>query len=346
MSKTLFKGDLENQASACILIASHISSEKRIAYLIETLESFMKQTLLIPVYLSVSFESEELNTSFLQRFAKTPDDFRTVIVLYINSLKTPQMRHMASLFPLIQKRYNWVMFSDDDDIYQPNRVEHFLVNIDRILSQANINKEFTGKEFTGKEFTGKEFTGKEFAGIYENQIGEEHTTRRHEYWCYCVRTRLLGRFFATVEQYPEILDNKCCDVLFAEFLRRLDQGKYFFAVLTDKYYHYRTENNEDSVTGMIQTSQKVIRPAREVTPENHQECIAELSEYLDSNVSVYLHDTFLYSVVGMDFDGILQKEFKSEYPIISEINQGPIQEMRTLHEKLRNVCNLMFDIKI
>jgi hypothetical protein len=331
MSNIFFKGNLENPLSACILIASHISSEKRIAYLIETLESFMKQTLLIPVYLSISFESEDLNSMFMQAFAKTPDPFKIVVFLYINPKKTPQMRHMASVFPLIKTRYNWVMFSDDDDLYEPNRVEHFLVNIDQILRQAITNKEFAGKEF---------------AGIYENQIGEDHSKRRHEYWCYCVRTQLLGRFFATVEQFPDVLDNKCCDVLFAEFLRRLDPDKYFFAYLTDKYYHYRTENNADSVTGIIQTNQKVIRPAREVTQENRQECIAELNEYLKSNISIYLHDTFLYSVVGLDFDGILQREFKTEYPIVSEIHQDPIQQMRTLHENLRNVCNLIFDIKV
>jgi hypothetical protein len=247
---------------------------------------------------------------------------------------------MASVFPLIEKRYNWVMFSDDDDTYEPTRVEHFLLNIDRILRLREM------KSPTLSDFVGDNQTTPEFAGIYENQIGQDHLQRRHEYWCYCVQTRLLGRFFATVEQYPNVLDNKCCDVLFAEFLRRLDPQRYFFAYFNEKYYHYRTENNTDSVTGLIQTGQKIIRPPRDVTPENRDECIAELNEYLESNVSIYLHDTFLYSVVGLDFDGILQKEFKSEYPIIPEINQDPIQQMRTLFENVRMVCNQMFDIKI
>ena len=124
MSNIFFKSNLENPLSVCILIASHITSEKRITYLIETLKSFMKQTLLIPVYLSISFESEDLNSIFMQAFAKTPDSFKIVVFLYINPKKTPQMRHMASVFPLIQKRYNWVMFSDDDDLYGDNEVHH------------------------------------------------------------------------------------------------------------------------------------------------------------------------------------------------------------------------------
>ena len=312
----------------CIFVASHISSEKRLQYLFECLESFLKQTILIPVYLSISFEKEELNRLFMLNFAKTNDSYKSIINIYIQPQKTPQMRHMALIFPLLKDQYNWIMFSDDDDMYEPVRVEIFLKNIHNILIEIPSN------------------TIAEFAGIYEDHVGEDHLRRRHEYWCYCIQTKILGRFIHTIEQFPDILNNKCCDVLFAEFLRRLNPEKYFFAHFKDKYYNYRVENNTDSVTGVIQTGQKVIRPARNVTPENRQECIAELNDYLKSNVSIYLHDTFLYSVVGLDFDGILQREFKSEYPIVSEINQDPIQQMRTLHENLRNVCNLIFDIKV
>jgi hypothetical protein len=312
----------------CILVASHISSEKRLQYLFECLESFIKQTVIIPVYLSISFEKEELKRIFMLNYAKTNNSYNSVITIYIQPQKTPQMRHMASIFPLLVHQYKWIMFSDDDDLYEPLRVEVFLKNIHNILLQIPIN------------------ATAELAGIYEDHVGDDHLRRRHEYWCYCIQTQIFGRFIGTIEKYPDVLDNKCCDVLFAEYLRRLDPHKYFFAYFKDKYYNYRVENNSDSVTGVIQTNQKVIRSAREITTENRQECITELNDYLKSSVSIYLHDTFLYSVVGLDFDGILQREFKSEYAILPEINQDPIQQMRTLHEHLRNVCNLIFDIKV
>jgi hypothetical protein len=221
------------------------------------------------------------------------------------------------------------MFSDDDDSYLPSLVENFIANIDHIL-QRKIAEQ----------------TNREFAGLYENQINQEHSQRRHEYWCYCVRTHLLGKFLKTVQEYPEVLDNKCCDVFFAEFLRRLDPTKYMFGYLTDKYYNYRTEDNADSVTGVIQSGQKTVRTARIVTAENRQQCIDELNSYLTEHLTIYLNDFYLYSVVGVDFDSILQREFKTEYCILSEINPIFIEELRTLHEKLLKIANIIYDIPV
>jgi len=323
-----FKGNIDTILSCCIIIASHISSEKRINYLIECLKSLLNQTVIVPIYLSISFETEELNQYFMNVFLQL-ENICNIVVLYIQPTKTAQMRHILSLYPLVSRRYNWVMFSDDDDSYLPSRVENFIANIDHIL-QRKIAEQ----------------TNREFAGLYENQINQEHSQRRHEYWCYCVRTHLLGKFLKTVQEYPEVLDNKCCDVFFAEFLRRLDPTKYMFGYLTDKYYNYRTEDNADSVTGIIQSGQKTVRTARIVTPENRQQCIDELNSYLTEHLTIYLNDFYLYSVVGVDFDSILQREFKTEYCILSEINPIFIEELRTLHEKLLKIANIIYDIPV
>ena len=44
----------------CILMASHISYEHRIPFLVECLESLVKQSLSVPIYVSMSFENKEL----------------------------------------------------------------------------------------------------------------------------------------------------------------------------------------------------------------------------------------------------------------------------------------------
>lgn len=324
--KQLFlQGNLDSPHSVCIVIASHLSKENRVDYLIECLNSLMAQTIVVPVYLTISFENDQINHAFASAFLKNTHLHNDFIYLYPQEQKTPQMRHISLLYPILKERYHWIMFCDDDDTYHEKRVETFLNSIDyclRTIKEPNI-----------------------FEGIYEQQHNADHKQRRHEYWCYCVNQRILGTFLNAIEKYPDVLDNKCCDVLFAEYIRRLGI-EHTFGCLQDKLYNYRVDNNEDSVTGFIQKNNNQIRPARHVSNENMDECSQELNLYLDDNLSYYLHDTFLYSIVGQSFDDILKSEFKSEYCIVDKIRKEHIDKMRDLYDHLREVSNLIYDIKI
>ena len=323
--KQFFQGNLDSPHSACIVIASHLSKENRVGYLIECLTSLMAQTLVIPIYLSISFENDEINRAFAIAFSQNQQLHNDFIYLYPQEQKTPQMRHISMLYPILKERYHWIMFCDDDDTYHEKRVETLLNNIDycmKTIVEPNI-----------------------FDGIYEQQHDADHRQRRHEYWCYCVNARILGNFLKVVEGYPDVLDNKCCDVLFAEYIRRLG-AEHIFGCMKDKFYNYRVDDNEDSITGFIQKNNKSVRPSRQVTGENADECAIELNAYLDDNLSFYLHDTFLYSIVGQSFDEILKSEFKSEYAIVDKIRHEYVGQMQDLHGHLREVSNLLYHIKI
>ena len=151
--------------SLCIVIASHLSNTKRICYLIECLESLLKQTVPISVYLSISFQTQEIKEDFLK--TNRLSELCSKINLRIEERKTPQMRHFYLLYPELQRKHNWVMFCDDDDTYEPNRVERISQNIysgDTQCKQMN----------------------KTLAGLYESTFGKDHREHRHEYWCYCV----------------------------------------------------------------------------------------------------------------------------------------------------------------
>jgi hypothetical protein len=324
--KQYFSGNLESPLSTCIVIASHISNPKRIDHLMECLASLMEQTVVIPVYLSISFETEHLNLAFAEEFITHPEFHNELIYLYVKTEKTPQMRHINDLYPVLKQNYHWMMFCDDDDTYHPKRVETFIHYINHLTTTLTDPTTLTG--------------------IYESPLQKDHKERRHEYWCYCVRLSIFERFMNIITQYPDVLDNKCCDVLFAEFLRRL-HPRHVFGYTTDLFYNYRVEDNTDSITGVIQLGQKQVRPARQdIDDSNAAECANELDEYLNENLRIYLHDTFLYSIVGSSFDDVLRQEFKTEYGILSMINQEHIEKMRTLHTSLRAIANELYDIKL
>ena len=317
-----------NTSEACIIIASHISNPKRINHLSECLQSLLNQTYPIAIYLSISFENENLQSSFAEMFSKTPEFSSPFMYLLIKTTKTPQMRHMYELLPLIEKNHNWIMFCDDDDTYEPSRVETFLKNIASCLHTVTT-----------------QMPNKRFIGVYESTFGKDHRQQRHEFWCYCVHLNVLQNFMDVVAPHGEVLDHSCCDVLFGEYLRRMNPD-FLYAAINTPLYNYRVTDNSDSITGSIQTRNKLVRPAREITTDNMDESAKELNDYLNSNLSIYLHDTFLRTLIGTNFENILHAEFKSEIAILHLIDRVHIVKILDLHNRIREICNRLYHIKI
>jgi hypothetical protein len=238
------------------------------------------------------------------------------------------MRHMALIFPLLKDQYNWIMFTDDDDMYEPVRVEVFLKNIHNILIEIPSN------------------AIAEFAGIYEDHVGEHHLRRRHEYWCYCVHIDIMNTFYNRLNEYPDIIDNKCCDVLFAEYLRRLNTD-YLFCRLDEKLYNYRIEDNSDSITGFIKENQhkyaRLNDPPSIVDP-TFADYVVDWNECLYENMEVYIHDVFLRTIVGCDLEYILKAEFRADYVLLPFVDECHTEKIKNTHEYLRNACNKLFDV--
>jgi hypothetical protein len=317
-----------NPNSACIIIASHISNRKRISYLMECLKSLLNQSIPISIYLSISFETQELQSLFGSIYSEQKHLHRELLYIWIKQRKTPQMRHMEQLLPLIEGKHEWIMFCDDDDTYDKDRVLVILQTIVNCLEQL------------------RNYPGKSLAGVYESTFGKQHKEQRHEYWCYCVRISILQRFMNVLRKYPEILDHKCCDVLFGEYLRRLNDD-ILYGSITTKYYNYRVDNNSDSITGEIQQKMKKVRfPKYGITSSNKQECAVDLNEYLNTECNIYIHDTYLRTIIGNTFDDILKNEFKTEYEILDLVDQKHIIALREYHYLLRSVANQLYDINI
>jgi hypothetical protein len=314
----------------CVVIASHISNPKRIEYLQECLLSLCNQSKPADIYVSISFENNGLMNSFLDlildlHFPKTP-------VIRIREKKTPQMRHMALLLEEIEKRGNkWILFCDDDDTYHIHRIEIFENFVKQGLLECDLISERT------------------LGGVYESTFNKFHNEHRHEYWCYCVSLPVFRRFFEVIAKHDDVLDDKCCDVVFAEYLRR-SGGNLAFGRITDSLYNYRIENNSDSITGVIQYRQKnEIRVPNPPSPENEEalrQYVLDFNNYLNENLDIYLHDTYLRTIVGLSFDDILQKEFTFDYPLLPYVNQEHLIKLNNYWERLRGICNELYDIKI
>jgi hypothetical protein len=312
----------------CILIASHISNPKRIGYLKECLESLLKQTIIIPIYISISFETEILEDFFkisLKDLERNP-----YINIVIKKEKTAQMRHYYELLNIIQMNHEWIMFCDDDDSYKTNRVENIINSIYYVEKQTKYSE------------------NNNFVGVYESHCEKDHKEQRQEYWCYCVNKRTMNCFYDRIKEYPDIIDNKCCDILFGEFLRRLGE-KNIFARLDMKLYNYRIEENEDSITGVIKSKQGFYTRYNQHPPLGDPELpeyILDWNDYLYEHLEAYLHDVFLRTVVGCNMETILKAEFRKDYEILEFVDECHVEKMKILHEYLRSVCYNLYDIKI
>jgi len=342
--------------SMCVAIASHISNEKRIGFLIECLISLMRQTCPVAMYLSISFSTDQLRelftkTIFNKIFLKIDVNGgdrpwmcglhqypmvsnNKLLTIFMQEKKTPQMCHIELLYPEIGKRnHEWVLFSDDDDTYEPNRVETFAKSIMANRNQSNDS------------------LGREYAGAYESINGTKHLDKRHEYWAYCVKLSIVKEFFVKLRSTPDhsgILENQCCDILFAEYLRR-SENLYTYTPMPENLYNYRKQNNDDSITGTILNScNKTIRRANP-PPENDPmfaNYIRDWNFYLHENLDIYLHDIFLLTTCGMQLERILQSEFQADYPYLNRVDFQHVDKLSNHYTKIQRICNELYGIKL
>lgn len=322
-----------------VFIGSHISSVKRIAFLTETILSLIKQTKPVGIYISISFDTNILKEIFKRNIVRNPmiDAYSNFysFYYYIRDEKTPQMKHIELLCSQLHQYMHhplpeWILFSDDDDTHVEDRVERFAKQIE--LCESDLDK-------AGMD-------PNRLVGLYESHdFGINHKHQRHEYWCYCLRLSLVYEFFKKMAPYPDIIENKCCDIVFGEFLRRR-KSVDLFSFIDAKMYNYRRENNTDSVTGRIINKTDVkIRKANPPSMDTNEivEYIMEFNEYLHENIEIYMHDTFLRTVVGSSFDDILRTEFLADYPLLNYVDVCHKDKLRVYHEHLREACLSVYD---
>jgi hypothetical protein len=129
-------------------------------------------------------------------------------------------------------------------------------------------------------------------------------------------------------------------------LRRLDDKSPFIRI-TQPLYHYRTENNSDSITGKIKklrTNWQYITPP--LGDPMFSEYVIALDNFLYENINFYLHDTYLRTLIGSSFDEILHHEFKSDYDILHFLDTVHVKKLKEYYDYVRGISNQLYDVKI
>jgi len=305
------------QLDICVIIASHISLKERIPHLMTCLRSLFDQTIPVTVYLSISFKTDELKADVLQRLTEFGGNKH--MILKPRDAKTSQMKHISMALTDVKSTHDWIMFCDDDDTYELNRVEMFMP----LLKKGT-------------------------AGVFESWVGLSQQQYRYEFWTYCIRPYVLVPFFEFLDDQPDILDQSCCDIMLVEYLRRLNTLTYIFERLdipeSAPLYHYRKVDNEHSVTEHIIKAQGGIRVGNppEITDVRFSDYIVEWNDYLYQNLHIYMHDVYLRTVVGCDFDYILQKEFHVDYKYLEFVDPIHVDTLRRYHDRVRGLCERIY----
>ena len=193
--------------------ASHLSSEKRVAFLVNAINSIMNQKHKTCLFVSVSFENSELVKS-LVRYPR--DNLK--IFFHANN-KLSQFEHydflVQQIDPLFINR-TWVMFMDDDDYSHSMRSlwYHVYTKFKSRSCMSVINPYVVYYRTKSDEPVDNDKCCEAL------DTGKAYVFSSREHVAYCVRLRLLVDFLAVVKAH-KLLKTHMCDVAFSSVLYHL-----------------------------------------------------------------------------------------------------------------------------
>jgi|688.fasta_scaffold481073_1 hypothetical protein len=311
--------------STCIIIPSHIKNVERIKMLITCLQSLTSQTIKIPIYLSISFETE-LEKNLFNKFIEKNNLICDLLCIIYQETKTSQFRHIKKVIDNIKDIYNYIMFCDDDDTYENERVEKFLDRIQQCINVINCMED------------------KIFVGAYETE-SSNHSDKFHEYWSYCIDTQFIINFINLITQnnYDYYFDNKMCDVLFSSYLRHLD-SRHIFTRIDEKLYNYN--RNEYSITTQISRQNEINKKKIPKKENNFEIFIQGLNETLEENMESIKNNIFVkYSMRKLSFENILNELLKENYKYKNKINKKILEKIKVEYDDIKYLCDILYQYK-
>lgn len=219
-----------NKVTFVVLIASHINYDNQIVYFEKCLDSLVNQTKPIDILCSISFENENYREKFNEMISKKT--IKNTKMFYRES-KQSQFQHLFSLMEHIHD-YDLVLFCDDDDTYHVDRAKIFEGYYDHIIGGMKNEKKI-------------------FGGIHEGVDPNKPT----EYWKWAIPPNMLFSFHDRIKNYDDIISHKYCDVVFTNYIRKLNQS-YEFAYFDLPYELYHYNQHDEGVLGKLQKDKKII----------------------------------------------------------------------------------------
>jgi hypothetical protein len=201
--------------AVCVIIASHISYNSQLDLLKNCIHSLKKQTMNADIYVCISFENDKYKQTFYEQiFEQEPD-----VNFIISSIQQYQMQHIYHVRGYIN-HYDLVMFCDDDDTYECNRVEIIYKSYQYCLSQKT--------------------DGKLLGGFIEIIDVERHDAP--EFWCYALVPSLIHDFYERMKEDIDLLAYDYGDMYFRNYLRLVHTGITFASCKFIKPLYNHTKN--------------------------------------------------------------------------------------------------------
>ena len=126
-----------------------------------------------------------------------------------------------------------------------------------------------------------------------------------------------------------------CDVLFASYLRHLD-NKHMFVFIPIKLYNYNEHNN--SITGKICVKNLEIYLKK--TEHNFEIFIKNFNEHIEKNIDGFYSNFFIsYTMLKKSFEYILKDSLKENYKYKEHINKNLLENLKLEYDKIKNLCD-------
>ena len=219
----------ESPTRTAVFVASHVTYDLQLQYLRECISSLLNQTTAVDIYVSISYESK-----YESEVRELPNKYVFLPIKFVfRDTQTSQMNHVRLLTNEFAHNHKLIMFCDDDDTYEPHRVElfdrHSQTTYDGVLYEAeneNATASINASNFILNEF-------------WRCAMSPEH----------------LCQFFDLFQTdvQKSYLNGPYADLLLVNFLKRLGEQKYCVWRSNEKYgpgplYNYHKHNESVCVT--------------------------------------------------------------------------------------------------
>ena len=215
-----------------VLCASYIGNLVKIKWMNEMIESWKNQTHHVPLFISISLDGsvKTIFNHYLEDKWKIDG-----LNFFVSEEKLTQFQHYKKLCDLMLEKYTrntWIIFSDDDDIWDKDRILYYktLVNnlqkLDKENSISHIQIPTHCVNFKD-----------EFSDNYDTRnlshIENKDSTHQHlDYWQFSCQLKYLKEYIDRCD--PKLLADGYCNLYFV---------KYFYNNQTPVYRWY-TKNNK------------------------------------------------------------------------------------------------------
>lgn len=225
----------------CVFVPSHIHYDKQLDYLQHCLRSLLSQTFVPDIYVSISFENQNYNNDFDKKILNN-DEFAK-IVFEKSTKRLFQMEHIYNLTLKFANNYKLIMFCDDDDTYNTERVSTF---VSHFLSFQNCLR-----------------SNQNIVGVKEILLFES-IEYAPEYWSYAVVPKILNQFFDRFKNCDQftLLKHNFADMYLRYYLKNSNEHNPLFIygklIVNKKLYHYNDKNNDSICAKICEKDHKSI----------------------------------------------------------------------------------------